>query len=110
MQNIENIELHFLTVDDYNELKDAMIEAYANMPNSYWKEAHIKSLIEKFPEGQVCIKINDELAGCALSIIVGSKDFDGKHTYRDITGNYTFDTHQPDGDVLYGIDVFIKPL
>ena len=109
MQNIENIELHFLTVDDYNELKDAMIEAYANMPNSYWKEAHIKSLIEKFPEGQVCIKINDELAGCALSIIVGSKDFDGKHTYRDITGNYTFDTHQPEGDVLYGIDVFIKP-
>lgn len=109
MQNIENIELHFLTVDDYNELKDAMIEAYANMPNSYWKEAHIKSLIEKFPEGQVCIKINDELAGCALSIIVDSKDFDGKHTYRDITGNYTFDTHQPDGVVLYGIDVFIKP-
>ncbi len=108
MQNIENIELHFLTLDDYNELKNAMIEAYATMPNSYWKEAHIKSLIEKFPEGQVCIKINDELAGCALSIIVGSKEFDGKHTYRDITGNYTFDTHKPDGEVLYGIDVFIK--
>lgn len=109
MQNIENIELHFLTVDDYNDLKSAMIEAYANMPNSYWKEAHIKSLIQKFPEGQVCIKINDELAGCALSIVVGSEEFEGKHTYRDITGNYTFDTHTIGGDVLYGIDVFIKP-
>ncbi len=109
MQTIENIELHYLTLDDYQELKDAMIEAYTNMPNSYWKEAHIKSLIKKFPEGQVCIKINNEIAGCALSIIVGDAEFEGKHTYRDITGNYTFDTHNPDGDVLYGIDVFITP-
>lgn len=28
-----------------------MIEAYSNMPNSYWQESHIKSLIAKFPEG-----------------------------------------------------------
>lgn len=35
-------------------------------------------------------------------------EFDGNHTYREITGKYTFDTHQKDGDVLYGIDGFIK--
>ncbi len=108
MQNIENIELSYLTLGDYNELKDAMIEAYATMPNSYWKEPHIKALIEKFPEGQVCIKINNELAGCALSIIIEKDDFEGRHTYKEITGNYTFDTHNPNGDMLYGIDVFIK--
>ena len=44
IQNIENIELDFLTLDDYHELKEAMIEAYASMPNSYWKEAQIKLL------------------------------------------------------------------
>lgn len=31
------------------------------------------------------------------------------HTYREITANYTFDSHSPKGDVLYGIEVFIKP-
>jgi predicted amidohydrolase len=108
IENIENIELQFLTLEDYNELKVAMIEAYSNMPNSYWKESHIRSLIEKFPEGQVVIKINDELAGCALSIVVDYNSFDEHHTYKEITGNYTFDTHKSDGDVLYGIDVFIK--
>ncbi|HMP29964.1 MAG TPA: hypothetical protein PKD85_10200 [Saprospiraceae bacterium] len=55
---IENIELQFLALEDYEELKIAMIEAYSNMPNSYRKEYHIKSLIDKFPEGQVVIKIN----------------------------------------------------
>ncbi len=108
MIDIENIELQFLTINDYQELKNAMIEAYSSMPNSYWKEEHIQSLIAKFPEGQVIIKVNGQLAGCALAIIVDYDELEGEHTYRDITGNYTFDTHSQDGNVLYGIDVFIK--
>ena len=108
IKNIENIELHFLTLDDYKELKEAMIQVYASMPDSYWRENQIKSLIDKFPEGQVVIKINGDLAGCALSIILDYDKFDDEHTYEDITGNFTFDTHDSEGDVLYGIDVFIK--
>jgi predicted amidohydrolase/GNAT superfamily N-acetyltransferase len=108
IKNIENIELHYLTLDDYKELKETMIQVYASMPGSYWRENQIKSLIDKFPEGQVVIKINNQLAGCALSIILDYKKFDDEHTYEDITGNFTFDTHDEEGDVLYGIDVFIK--
>jgi predicted amidohydrolase/GNAT superfamily N-acetyltransferase len=109
IENIENIELQFLTLDDYKALKTAMIEAYPGMPNSYWKVGHIKALIDKFPEGQVVIKINNKLAGCALAIVVDYDQFDQHHTFKEITGNYTFDTHSDDGDVLYGIEVFIKP-
>ena len=108
IQNIENIELHFLTLNDYKQLKEAMIEAYSSMPDSYWSATQIKSLIEKFPEGQVVIKVNGELAGCALSIILEYDRFDDQHTYKEITGAFTFDTHKQDGDVLYGIDIFIK--
>ncbi len=108
IENIENIELQFLTINDYKQLKEAMIEAYSNIPNAYWKVSHIQALIDKFPEGQVVIKINNELAGCALSIVVNYDDFDEHHTYKEITGNYTFETHNFDGDMLYGIDVFIK--
>lgn len=109
IKEIENIELSYLTLNDYQELKAAMILAYANMPNSYWKEDHINSLIAKFEEGQVVLKVNGLLAGCALSIIVDYGKFEGHHTYKELTGNYTFNTHTSEGDVLYGIDVFIKP-
>ena len=105
---IEKIELLFLTIDDYQELKKAMIEAYSSMPDSYWKEKHIQRLIDKFPEGQVVIMVNDQLAGSALSIILDYNKFDDHHTYKEITGDYSFDTHSPEGNVLYGIDVFIK--
>jgi len=108
-QDIENIELAYLTLDDYQELKEAMQEAYKSMPNLYWRENQIKTLIDKFPEGQVVIKINNQIAGCALSIIVDYDRIEAEHTYEDITGNYTFNTHTKSGDVLYGIDVFIKP-
>jgi hypothetical protein len=51
MINIENIELEFLTLSDYQELKSAMLEAYSqSLPDSYWDEAHIKLLIDKFPK------------------------------------------------------------
>ena len=108
IQNIENIELQYLTLDDYKALKVAMIQAYSSMPDTYWKENQIKALIDKFPEGQVVIKINGELAGCALSITVDYNKFDDSHTYENITGNYTFSTHDENGNVLYGIDIFIK--
>lgn len=109
MNDIENIELKYLNLDDYQELKQAMIESYTTMPEEFWEKNQIKKLINKFPEGQVVIKINDQIAGCALSIIVDYDQFEDNHTYKDITGNCTFNTHTNDGDVIYGIDVFIKP-
>ena len=109
MKEIKNIELTYLTMRDYPELKEAMIESYTMMPNAYWKEHHIKTLIELFPEGQVVIKANNQLVGVALSIIVDYDKFGDNHTYKDITGDLKFTTHNPEGDTLYGIDIFIKP-
>lgn len=109
MEKIENVVLEYLTLTDYEALKETMIAAYSSMPNSYWKEAHIRKLIRRFPEGQVVVKVNNQVAGCALSIIVPEELVEKYHTYRTITGNFTFDTHDPAGNILYGIDVFIKP-
>jgi len=104
-----NIELVLLTMEDYPQLKAGMIEAYKTMPESYWTEEHIRLLTEKFPEGQVVIKVDDELAGCALSLIVKSDLLAGTHTYDHIIDHGKFGTHDPKGDVLYGIDVFVRP-
>ena len=106
--DIENITLEFLNINDANELKEAMIMAYESMPDAYWQESQIKSLIEKFPEGQIVIKVDGEIAGSALSIIVDYDKFAHHHTYHEITGDYTFNTHSNNGDILYGIDVFVK--
>jgi predicted amidohydrolase/GNAT superfamily N-acetyltransferase len=107
--NIKNIDLEFLTFNDYQELKAAMIKAYPHMPHAYWREEQIKALLDKFPEGQVVLKVNGEIVASALSIVVDYSKFDGQHTYKEITGNYNFSTHDKKGDTLYGIDIFVKP-
>jgi predicted amidohydrolase/ribosomal protein S18 acetylase RimI-like enzyme len=109
MSEIDNIELTYLSMDDYHSLKQAMIASYANMPNAYWSEEHIQVLIDRFPEGQVVVKVNGQVAGCALSLIVDYDSFEDHHTYKEITGAYSFNTHNSEGDTLYGIEVFIKP-
>jgi predicted amidohydrolase/GNAT superfamily N-acetyltransferase len=109
VQDIESIELKFLDIEDYQELKQTMILSYKEMPEAIWKEHQIRSLIQKFPEGQVVLKINGVLAACALSIIVDYDLITERHSYKEITQNYTFNSHSDEGDVMYGIDIFIKP-
>lgn len=108
-QKIDNIELKFLTVDDFEELKSATLESYGGVLDSYWKKHHIERLTSIFPQGQVVIKIDGNIAGCALSLIVDYDSIDDEHTYADIIKGDTFKKHDANGDVLYGIDVFIKP-
>ncbi|HEY0896660.1 MAG TPA: GNAT family N-acetyltransferase [Sphingobacteriaceae bacterium] len=104
------VELRNLTKDDYPGLKATMTAAYAEWEGaSVWSERHIAKLVDIFPEGQVCVEVNGSIAGCALSLIVDYDKFGDKHTYTQITGNYTFSTHDENGDVLYGIDFFVHP-
>jgi predicted amidohydrolase/GNAT superfamily N-acetyltransferase len=106
---INKVELRNLRIEDYKELKHSMIEAYPGMINSYWKETHIENLLRLFPEGQLVILVDDIVVGSALSLIVNERIVEKNHDYAKITGNYTFSTHNPDGEVLYGIDVFVHP-
>lgn len=108
MNDAENIELTYLSVDDYPELLEAMKIAYPTM-NSYWKSEQIEKLIRVFPEGQVVVKVNGKLAGISLSIIVNYAKYETNHTYSRITAKGTFQSHDKNGDVLYGIEVFILP-
>lgn len=103
------IELRPLELTDYQELKQSMISAYPNWPGSFWQESHLAKLIELFPEGQLGVLVDGKVVGSALSLMVNFNKFGLQHTYEQITGKFTFSTHDPEGDVLYGIDVFIHP-
>lgn len=107
-QNIHHVELLLLTEKDIPELQTIMREAYSGLEDPTWENAHVNKLIQLFPDGQVIVRVNGELAGCALSILVDYDKFGDQHTYKQITGNYSFKTHSPTGDTLYGIDVFVK--
>ncbi|WP_410779949.1 GNAT family N-acetyltransferase [Hymenobacter sp. 15J16-1T3B] len=85
-----------------------MDQVYSNMEGA-WAQDEYNALLKKFPEGQICIEDNGRVVAAALAIIVQYSDFGDRHTYTKITGNGKFNTHNPDGDTLYGVDVFVDP-
>ncbi|MCB0720113.1 MAG: bifunctional GNAT family N-acetyltransferase/carbon-nitrogen hydrolase family protein [Bacteroidetes bacterium] len=107
--DIGSVELRQLETDDYDDLKSAMLAAYRDIENAYWRREQIEKLIEIFPEGQAVVQVDGQVAAVALSILVNEESFAEAHSYQDITANYSFETHNPDGDTLYGIDIFVKP-
>ncbi|KAF2518890.1 GNAT family N-acetyltransferase [Flavobacterium salilacus subsp. salilacus] len=106
---ISKVELRNLQIEDYKQLKLSMQHAYGELEQAYWQEREIKKLLKIFPEGQLVVLVDGKVVGAALSLIVDYKKATGNHTYETITGNYTFNTHDYQGEVLYGIDVFIDP-
>ncbi|MCB9306445.1 MAG: bifunctional GNAT family N-acetyltransferase/carbon-nitrogen hydrolase family protein [Lewinellaceae bacterium] len=106
---MKNVTITTLEAHHYDELLDVMKAAYPNWPGAYWRRGTIEQLLEVFPEGQFVALVDDKVVGCAMSIIVDYDKFGDNHTYEQITGHYTFNTHDPKGDVLYGIEVFVHP-
>jgi predicted amidohydrolase/GNAT superfamily N-acetyltransferase len=106
---INKVELRNLRIEDYKELKISMQQAYSDFENSFWSENDIENLLKIFPEGQLVVLVDGKVVGSALSLIVREEMVLARHNYAEITGNYTFSTHDPNGDILYGIDVFIHP-
>ncbi|MBX7139409.1 MAG: bifunctional GNAT family N-acetyltransferase/carbon-nitrogen hydrolase family protein [Oligoflexia bacterium] len=103
------VKLRALELADFDKLETAMRESYRGSGMDVWQREQIHRLIQDFPEGQICCEVNGEVAGAALSILVKYDDYGDDHTYMQVTGNYQLNTHNPKGDVLYGIEVFVHP-
>ncbi|MBW1657904.1 MULTISPECIES: bifunctional GNAT family N-acetyltransferase/carbon-nitrogen hydrolase family protein [Flavobacterium] len=106
---IKKVELRNLEIEDYKQLKKSMIESYPEMADSYWGSEDIERLLSIFPEGQLVILVDGKVVGSALSLIVDEKLVEKRHNYQQISGDYKFSTHNPNAEILYGIDVFIHP-
>ena len=105
----EIIELRALRMDDYEALVAVTNLAYAGIGGHPWSRHQIAKLVDLFPDGQLCVTVGGQPVGFALSLIVDYSQFGDSHTYEDITGKSTFNTYDPDGDVLYGLDIMVDP-
>ncbi len=107
-REINKVEVRQLRLSDYDELAQSFKRVYADK-DVFWTYDQIKTLTQIFPEGQIVTVVDNKIVGCALSIIVDYNLVKGDHTYAQVTGNETFNTHNPHGNILYGIEVFIHP-
>ena len=101
------LALRHLVKEDYADLKVMMDEVYPNLGGA-WPEKQFKAQLAVFPEGQICIEDHGKIVAAAFSLIVDYDKFGDHHTYDQITGDAYLTTHDPLGDVLYGIEVCVS--
>ncbi len=102
------LKLRALTTEDFPEVRDITRSLYANI-NAEWSRSQFERLLDIFPEGQLGIEDRGKIVAFVLAIVVDYNRYGDHHTYREITDGYNFGTHDPDGDVLYGIEVCVAP-
>lgn len=105
-----DIKVRQLFKKDYANLMESMQEAYDCSEDEVWSRRNIIDLLDLFPEGQLCVEVNGVAVACALSIIINSKKTNIYSDYYKIINDGSFSNHDlKEGDVLYGIELFVDP-
>jgi predicted N-acetyltransferase YhbS len=76
-----------------------------------WSAEELQQHLKVFPEGQlVAADESGRILGSASSLIIDWDDYSESAKWSTITGQGTFDTHNPLGKTLYGADMCVDPL
>ncbi|HOW63175.1 MAG TPA: GNAT family N-acetyltransferase, partial [Candidatus Contendobacter sp.] len=102
------LKLRNLRLSDYGDIREIMDLVYQNMDGA-WTREQFASQIARFPEGQICIEDNGKVVAAAISLLVDYSHYGDRHTYWQIIGDGYITTHDPNGDTLYGVDIFVHP-
>lgn len=72
-------------------------------------ERMIRAQINNFPEGQFVAEYDGQVVGHCATFIIAAQLALAPHTWREITADGLASRHDPEGDVLYGMDVGVDP-
>lgn len=101
-----HLKLRNLESADYPQVAQLMEAVYADIGGA-WSHDSLLALIKEFPEGQIAIQDNSRIIAVALTVKCRYDRFSRSHTYDDLIGRRDRIRHAPDGDALYGMDVFV---
>jgi predicted amidohydrolase/GNAT superfamily N-acetyltransferase len=99
--------LRSLRIEDYDSLVAMHLKCFPGLQP--WSRAQIESQLQIFPEGQICIEIDGQLAASSGSLIIEFDPEAAYHNWREVADNGFIRNHKPSGDTLYGIEIMVDP-
>ena len=73
-----------------------------------WQHEHIENHLRTFPDGQFVAESDDRVVASSTSMIV-SLDAWSRHGMHNVFDGYTMEQHDPEGQVLFGVDISVHP-
>jgi len=103
-----NVVIRQMTFSDIPMVVELQQRVFPGMPT--WEAEELAHHLAVFPEGQlVATDENRQILGSASSLIIDWDDYSEDAKWSTITGDGSFDTHNPLGKTLYGADMGVDP-
>lgn len=96
-----------LTLADYDRLVEMQELCFPGMKP--WTMEQIRSQLEIFPEGQVCVEYKGKIVASSSSLILDFDLYKNWHSWAEIADAGMIRNHDPAGDTMYGIEIMVHP-
>jgi hypothetical protein len=83
------------------------LQRHANPGMEPWSLQQLESQRHAFPEGQLVAEAGGLITAAASALVVQWDDYAVDHTWRSITGDGHFTTHDPRGRTLYSGEMIV---
>ncbi|MCB9693684.1 MAG: GNAT family N-acetyltransferase [Alphaproteobacteria bacterium] len=101
------VELRPLTLDDFDALVALQKVCFPKMRP--WGLEHLRSQLSEWPESQLGLFIDGRLVASAAHLIVDSEEYASFADWKVLADGGMIRNHDPEGDVLYGIEMQVHP-
>ena len=91
--------------EDFPAIRELQNAAYPAI--APWTDDHLASQLAYFTQGQIVAEQNGRVIGASASLIVPWDEYGVNHTWKGITGDGSFATHDATGKTLYGAEVVV---
>ena len=81
------LELRQLRPEDYDAVAALQVACFPGVQP--WTRAMFEEQLRRFPEGQVCITFDDELAATSNALLVTGSEWEDQHTLDEVSANGT---------------------
>ncbi len=101
------LEVRQATLADISSVRRLSAEVYG--AGETYATAQLKGQMQNFPQGQLVAVLDGRIIGYCSTFRVRERLALRPHTWSEITGGGYNARHAPDGDWLYGAEVFVDP-
>ena len=96
-----------LSLGDLEAIQKLQHECFPDLQP--WTRANLQNHLETFPEGQIGIELDGVLVASSSSLILDSKEWRDRHSFEEVCPRGFLSTHDPEGNLLYGLDIVVSP-
>lgn len=108
VKNFERrIVVRSLRQEDYEALVLLQEACFPKMKP--WSREQFDALLTRFPEGQICVEFEGKIIASSSSLIVDYDLYSDWHDWMTISSGGLLTNHNPNADVLYGIEIMVHP-